>query len=230
MMMKSFVLACLLAVVAVTASNELSLDAIPALPHEPAPLAALEVSATTPITLEHPTPVLVEQQSTVSQQAEMDSPIGKRPTLMPGQAVDKLDVALNAIKQDILVRNHQINDEKHWVHEVRKIIDTYNKKVARVKSDIAKTKGEVRTLFKKKKQIENLKIQRELEKKLKDATGDLGTLVSALNHVKTKADEFAKTKADIKKTILNIQLQLAKLKGEKNPQKLAQLHAQNADL
>jgi len=118
------------------------------------------------------------------------------------------------------VRNRQINDEKAWVTQVRKIVEQYNKKVKRVLADIEKTKNEVKVLFKKKKQIENLKIQRALQKKLKDATADLNTLKSALNHVKSKASEFSKTKSQIKKTIISIHTQLAKLKGVKDPKKL----------
>jgi len=143
-------------------------------------------------------------------------PTGRRPTLPAHkQPKDKLDVALAAIKQDIMVRNRQLEEEKKWVSEVRKVIEQYNKKVNRVTGDIKKTRTEVRELFKKKKQIENLKIQRQLEAKLKDATSDLSTLQQALHHVKSKASEFDKTKQEIKKTIYNIHTQLAKLKGEK---------------
>jgi len=96
----------------------------------------------------------------------------------------------------------------------------YEAKISRVKADIEKTKLEVKVLFKKKKQIENLKIQRQLEKKLKDARADLTTLKSALKHVRSKVTEFAKTKHEIKKTILSIHTQLAKLKGIKDPKHL----------
>jgi DNA-binding protein YbaB len=127
---------------------------------------------------------------------------------------DKLEIALSAIKQDILVRDRQVNDEKAWVTQVRKVVEQYNAKVKRVLADIEKTKGEVKVLFKKKKQIENLKIQRQLEKKLKDATSDLGTLKSALNHVKSKANEFAKTKNEIKRTIISIHIGFQYLQRE----------------
>jgi septal ring factor EnvC (AmiA/AmiB activator) len=87
--------------------------------------------------------------------------------------------------------------------------------VHRVQADIVKTRNEVKSLFQKKKQVENLKIQRSLESKLKDATSDLSTLQQALHHVKSKSQEFEKTKNEIKKTIYGIHTQLAKLKGEK---------------
>jgi len=170
-------------------------DAVSA--HEPAAAAEEPVS-------------LAQVDSTV------EGPTGRRPTLPFGQQPrDKLDVALSAIKQDIMVRNRQLEEEKNWVNEVHKITEQYNKKVHRVEADIVKTRNEVKALFKKKKQVENLKIQRALEHKLKDATSDLSTLQQALHHVKSKSQEFEKTKQEIKKTIYGIHTQLAKLKGEK---------------
>jgi len=152
----------------------------------------------------------------VAQQVAVEGPTGRRPTAPANkQPKDKLDIALAAIKQDIMVRNRQLEEEKNWVGEVRKITEQYNKKVHRVEADIVKTRNEVKELFKKKKQVENLKIQRALEAKLKDATSDLSTLQQALHHVKSKSQEFEKTKQEIKKTIYGIHTQLAKLKGEK---------------
>jgi len=146
----------------------------------------------------------------------VEGPTGRRPTgAANAQPKDKLDVALAAIKQDIMVRNRQLEEEKNWVSEVHKITEQYNKKVHRVEADIVKVRNEVKALFKKKKQVENLKIQRQLEAKLKDATSDLSTLQQALHHVKSKSQEFEKTKDEIKKTIYGIHTQLAKLKGEK---------------
>jgi len=176
-------------------------------------------------------PLAAAEPTTVAPSALLDTtctlpggcgPTGRLPTKAKaaGGKKSKLDIALAAIKQDILVRNRQINDEKAWVGQVRKIVEQYNKKVKRVLSDVEKTKAEVKILFKKKKQIENLKIQRALEKKLKDANKDLATLKQALTHVKSKASEFSKTKNEIKKTIVSIHTQLLKLKGEKDPKKL----------
>jgi len=190
---------------------------------------------------EHP---VIEQQSGSSEPAptaligaescvgkpscDANGPLGRLATIRNGKKKDKLQIALEAIKQDILVRNRQIQDEKAWVAQVRKIVEQYNKKVKRVLADIEKTKQEVKVLFRKKKQIENLKIQRALEKKLTDASSDLATLKSALDHVRTKASEFAKTKNEIKKTIISIHTQLARLKGEKDPKKLRAIATQLA--
>jgi len=183
-------------VVAVAAQNYGDLAAFPE--HEPAAAS------------EHQDIALAQIGQTV------EGPTGRRPTPHANkQPKDKLDVALAAIKQDIMVRNRQLEEEKNWVGEVHKITEQYNKKVHRVEADIVKVRNEVKALFKKKKQVENLKIQRALEAKLKDATSDLSTLQQALHHVKSKSQEFEKTKQEIKKTIYGIHTQLSKLKGEK---------------
>jgi len=162
-------------------------------------------------------PAVLHEDVALAQVAEsVTGPTGRRPTAKGAAAKkDKLDIALAAIKQDIMVRNRQLEEEKNWVNEVHKITEQYNKKVHRVEADIVKTRNEVKALFKKKKQVENLKIQRQLEAKLKDATSDLSTLSQALHHVKSKSAEFEKTKQEIKSTIYGIHTQLAKLKGEK---------------
>jgi len=184
-------------------------------------LGAEPMAAAEPAAAAAPAPVaLVDTTACTSGPCFAAGPTGRLATKASAKKNDKLSIALAAIKQDILVRNRQINDEKAWVAQVRKVVEQYNKKVKRVLADIEKTKGEVKVLFKKKKQIENLKIQRQLEKKLKDATSDLTTLKSALNHVRSKASEFSKTKNEIKKTIISIHTQLAKLKGVKDPKKL----------
>jgi len=152
----------------------------------------------------------------VASSVSVEGPTGRRPTPKgPNKKKDKLDIALAAIKQDIMVRNRQLEEEKAWVGEVHKITEQYNKKVHRVEADIVQLRNQIKELFKKKKQVENLKIQRALEAKLKDATADLATLQQALHHVKSKSQEFEKTKNEIKRTIYGIHTQLAKLKGEK---------------
>jgi len=226
-MMKICVALVLLCAIAVSASSSEvrgnayaditsmpSVNDFPALPAAP---------ATSLVQVSEPAPTSLLDTSCGGSPCSGGGPTGRLATRVHRKASSKLDVALAAIKQDILVRNRQINDEKAWVSQVRKIVEQYNKKVKRVLSDIQKTKQEVKVLFRKKKQIENLKIQRALEAKLKDATSDLGTLKSALQHVQTKASEFAKTKREIKKTIISIHTQLAKLKGEKSKKKLRAL-------
>jgi len=126
----------------------------------------------------------------------------------------KLDLALAAVKEDILSTNKQITDERKWVIAVAKIIASYNDKMKRVESHIIALRKEMKSLYRKKKQIENLKLQKALEAKLKEARDELATLTSSLKHVAVKQGELNKSGSDLRQTIAGIQAQLAKLRGQ----------------
>jgi len=126
----------------------------------------------------------------------------------------KLNLALAAVKEDILATNKQITDERKWVIAVAKIIASYNDKMKRVEAHIIALRKEMKNLYRKKKQIENLKLQKALEAKLKEARDELATLTSSLKHVQTKQGELNKSGRDLRETIAGIQAQLAKLRGQ----------------
>jgi len=126
----------------------------------------------------------------------------------------KLNLALAAVKEDILATNKQITDERKWVIAVAKIIASYNDKMKRVEAHIIALRKEMKQLYKKKKQIENLKLQKALESKLKEARDELATLTSSLKHVAVKQGELNRSGADLRATIAGIQAQLAKLRGQ----------------
>jgi len=127
----------------------------------------------------------------------------------------KLNLALEAVKEDILSTNKQINDERRWVIAVSKIISSYNTKMKRVEAHIIALRKEMKSLYRKKKQIENLKLQKALEAKLKEAKAELATLTNSLKHVAVKQGELNKSGRDLRATISGIQAQLAKLRGQK---------------
>jgi len=127
----------------------------------------------------------------------------------------KLNLALEAVKQDILSTNKQINDERKWVIAVAKIIASYNDKMKRVETHIIALRKEMKALYRKKKQIENLKLQKALEAKLKEAREELATLTNSLKHVAVKQGELNRSGADLRQTIAGIQSQLAKLRGQR---------------
>jgi len=131
-----------------------------------------------------------------------------------GEAPSKLELALGAIKEDIMKKSRQVGEEMTWIDEVDKITTAYKEKSKRVSANVEVVRGEVKDLYKKKKQIENLILQKELQAKLGDANEDLGTLEKALGHVKTKEEEFVKTKTNIQDTISGISKQLEKLEGK----------------
>jgi len=126
----------------------------------------------------------------------------------------KLNLALAAVKEDILSTNKQINDERKWVIAVAKIIASYNDKMKRVEAHIIALRKEMKQLYKKKKQIENLKLQKALEAKLKEARNELATLTSSLKHVATKQGELNRSGSELRTTIAGIMAQLAKLRGQ----------------
>jgi len=126
----------------------------------------------------------------------------------------KLDLALAAVKEDILSTNKQITDERKWVIAVAKIIASYNAKLKRVEAHIIALRKEMKALYRKKKQIENLKLQKALESKLKEARAELQTLMDSLKHVDVKKGELNKSGSALRQTIAGIQAQLAKLRGQ----------------
>jgi len=126
----------------------------------------------------------------------------------------KLNLALDAVKQDILATNKQINDERRWSIAVHKIVTSYKGKLARVDAHIIALRKEMKALYRKKKQIENLKLQRALETKLKEARAELSLLTTSLKHVAVKQGQLNRSGADLRATIAGIQGQLAKLRGQ----------------
>jgi len=128
--------------------------------------------------------------------------------------MSKLNLALAAVKEDILSTNKQITDERKWVIAVAKIIASYNDKMKRVEAHIIALRKEMKSLYRKKKQIENLKLQRALEAKLKEAKDELATLTSSMKHVTVKQGELNRSGSDLRNTIAGIQAQLAKLRGQ----------------
>jgi len=188
------------------------------LPPEPAaasppPSAAQPPALTTPIIVgaspqkEGPQPVRIptreEQDAVQAQQAEEADP-----------EMVKLDSALEAVKEDIMINSKKIADEKKWVKAVTKITASYEEKVKRVEEHIIVLRKEQKKLFTKKKQLENLKLQRRLEAKLRDANDELSALQESLKHVVLKNEELNKSHMELRATIINIENQLAKLKGE----------------
>lgn len=126
----------------------------------------------------------------------------------------ELAEALQTVKDQIVAKANEIKSEKKWVREVTKIIEAYVKKTQRVNANIRKLQHEVKVLFRKKKQIENMIVQRKLEKKLKVAIADLQTIELALKNVEIKKAAFVKSKKSIKETIAAMRTALKKLRGQ----------------
>jgi len=126
---------------------------------------------------------------------------------------EKLDAALQALGEDIIAKSKQIKNEETWVTEVKKIVTLYTKKLTHVVNNVKNLRGEVRKLYIKKRQIQNLKIQTALSARMKEAEADLKNLDSKLSLVKSRANDFARTRGGITKTINMLKSKLNELKG-----------------
>jgi len=124
--------------------------------------------------------------------------------------------ALQSVKDQMVFKANQIKQEKRWVKEVTKIIEAYVKKARRVNAHIRQMQQEIKVLFRKKKQIENMIVQRKLEQKLVVARRDLAIVDHALKNVKKKETAFHKSRTDIKQTIGAMADELHKLRGEEH--------------
>lgn len=128
---------------------------------------------------------------------------------------EKLDAALQALGEDIIAKSKQIKNEETWVGEVKKIVTLYTKKLQHVVTNVKNLRAEVRRLYIKKRQIQNLKIQTALNARMKEAKADLTTLESKLSLVKSRANDFTRTKGGILKTIKMLQSKMDELQGKK---------------
>lgn len=113
-----------------------------------------------------------------------------------------------------MVKLRQIERESEWVAEVRKVIEQYTGKLTNVETNIDHLRTQVKELYRKKKQIENIQLQMALKDRLQEAMDDLETLKSAIGHVKQKQEEFTKTRKTIEQTIAGINNQLTTLQNE----------------
>jgi len=129
-------------------------------------------------------------------------------------AMIKLNQALEAVKEDIMGNNKQITDENKWMEAVQKITEAYQEKMQRVNEHVRMLRHDQRQLFEKKKQIENLKLQHRLEKKLTEANDEMSALRGTLEKVQKKSHELHTSHSSLQKTIIDIQGQLDKLQGQ----------------
>jgi len=131
----------------------------------------------------------------------------------------KLDLALAAVKEEIMVRAKELHLEKDWTKKVAGLIDEYQQKLQKVSSNIVQLRTQTKALLRKKKQIQNVMVQNKLRAKLKLATADLNRLQKQMEHIAGKENEFAETEKSLKDTMNALKNSLYKLRGQE-PQKL----------
>jgi len=128
----------------------------------------------------------------------------------------KIVAALEAITADLISRGKELTSERKWSTQVKSMLDVYKEKVSNVDTHIEKIRTEMKELLKKKRQIENVEVQQQLNTKLRLAQGDLEALDGAMSHVQSKADEFAEKKKTLEASIKKIETQVKGLQGAKS--------------
>jgi len=121
---------------------------------------------------------------------------------------------LEDIKTGITVKTRTIAGEQGWVAQVNEVEKEYAKKVAKVQEHIDDERKQVKNLIKRRRQLKAEHKQKLLESRLKDATGELGSLQDALKSVADKEKEFKKNKRALNDKIKDLEGDINKLKGQ----------------
>lgn len=214
-MRRIFLIACVLLAVVYSASarSSLSLERVPEA--EQAPIH----------TFEEPTAFneaeLPNEENNHHAMIEQAAPTVNGPTTRNNgpshtkdRKPDKLEIALQAVKEEIMVRARELHNEKDWVKRVEGLVSEYNQKLKKVTSNIDKLRLQTKELLKKKKQIQNAQIQAKLRDRLQTAHADMQRLQKQMAHIKSKEDEFSETEKRLKDTMNALKGSLLKLRGQ----------------
>jgi len=128
--------------------------------------------------------------------------------------VGKLEIALGAVKEEIMVRAKELHKEKDWSKKVAHLIDEYQQKLAKVDGNIVHLRAQTKALLRKKKQIQNVQVQNKLRYKLQLAQADLNRLQKQMEHIAGKENEFSDTEKQLKGTMNALKNSLLKLRGQ----------------
>jgi uncharacterized protein YoxC len=145
--------------------------------------------------------------------------VGTHPNASTKPPPSKLDIALGAVKEEIMVRAKELHLEKDWSTKVAGLIDQYQQKLQKVTGNIVALRAQTKALLRKKKQIQNVQVQNKLRYKLKLAQSDLNRLQKQMEHISGKENEFADTERQLKGTMNALKNSLLKLRGQE-PKKL----------
>jgi hypothetical protein len=148
--------------------------------------------------------------------------VGTHPNADTKPPPSKLDIALGAVKEEIMVRAKQLHKEKDWAARVSALIDEYQQKLAKVEGNIVSLRVQTKALLRKKKQIQNVQVQNKLRYKLKLAQSDLNRLQKQMEHISSKENEFQDTENQLKNTMNALKDSLLKLRGQEPKRLLAE--------
>lgn len=140
--------------------------------------------------------------------------IGDHPNASTKPPPSKLDIALGAVKEEIMVRAKELHLEKDWSKKVASLIEEYQQKLSKVTNNIVNLRAQTKALLRKKKQIQNVQVQNKLRYKLKLAQSDLNRLQKQMEHIASKENEFTDTEKSLKGTMNALKNSLLKLRGQ----------------
>jgi hypothetical protein len=140
--------------------------------------------------------------------------VGTHPNASTKPPPSKLDIALGAVKEEIMVRAKELHKEKDWASKVSTLIDEYQQKLSKVTNNIVALRVQTKALLRKKKQIQNVQVQNKLRYKLKLAQSDLNRLQKQMEHIAGKENEFTDTEKQLKGTMNALKNSLLKLRGQ----------------
>lgn len=122
------------------------------------------------------------------------------------------------IKSDIIRKSGDLQSESQWVASVKQIILQFKSKVLNVRSAMDVKKTQLKTLLHKKRQLENLSLQIELNKKLDEAKTDMKDLKTALKGIDKKKTKFGANEAAVREQVEALTKQLTVLNGGELPE------------
>merc|ERR1719203_1846716 len=79
----------------------------------------------------------------------------------PSEPADEFEEPINEINRLLMRKVKQVEEETEWVEKMKAVILEYSKKTRNVDANVHTLKKEVEELYRKKKQIENLRLQKK---------------------------------------------------------------------
>lgn len=130
----------------------------------------------------------------------------------------KLRQGIIQIEGDIVRKMGDLQSSIQWDNAVKAVILDFKSKVAGVKQSIVTKKTKLKTMLKKKRQLENLLLQIELKQKLVEAKDDMANLKTALHGVSKKKSKFNSNMEEVEDVVKNLTEQLKTLNGGALPE------------
>jgi len=146
---------------------------------------------------------------------ELASRLGPRGYPWP----EKLQNALNTVSSEASQRIGQIRRQQKWSKSAGKLVEELSLKKAKVNQHIATLTREVKGLLKKKKQIQNKKLQDKLVARLEVVHNNLRKVRRQTHYIRKNQADMIHHKEELAHALEGIKRSIAVLKGFKRKRK-----------